>query len=470
MTENTNLPNYMTDNRTKGIQLKSIKTDPNNPGTFTVSEEEAAKLRAMAMNNNGSELSAEMQAAMGMIDADYDQKIPKNIHNQICYDEARRNTEKYRKEASEFTDSIVEDNATREILDEAEATTNLSKFDFGDIGDYLKKLEDLSFLEAVSYKKKVDVEIARWKSCQSMLKAISEMKLDDTVNREVMKINAMEDFKFMESIDDFERHYDENLNKLNQISNKLISLINAHKHEMDSTRFLTNEMIHLMQGKLDKLDPNGINYEYNKVRMETIIDAFKNRRDLDFLKYKLEMYLKTSKANIKREFRDSAVIINSNRRTKVINDLIRFFNEDIVYAVYERLMYAFNDDVYATYLMMCLLARIMNTEKKTSKDVWGKVFVLNLSDIYNNIFDIDILSDGEDSYMMKVEKAFFPIIKDFLKSQKMTVKLNHGTTFGLKTPAKKKVEDISNEETSNSVARGMSEPIIIAPAEEATVF
>ena len=39
--ENTNLPDYMTENR--GIQLSSVKTDPNNPGTFTISEEDAAK-------------------------------------------------------------------------------------------------------------------------------------------------------------------------------------------------------------------------------------------------------------------------------------------------------------------------------------------------------------------------------------------------------------------------------------------
>lgn len=445
MTENT-LPSYMTDNR--GIRLNSIQRDSKNPNTFRVSEEEAERLRAMAMSNNGSDMTPEMQAALGMVNGDYDQRIPKNIHNQICYDEARRNNEKYRSEASEFTDAIVQDNATREILDEAEATTNLSKFDFGEIDEYLKKLEDLSFLEAVSYKKKIDAEIARWKSCKSMLKAITDLKLDDTTNRELMKINAMEDYNFTESIEDFESHYEENLDKLIKISMKLVEMINSHKHEMDSTRFLTDEMIHLMQVKLDKLDTTALNYEYNKLRMETVINAFQNRRDMSFMQYKLETYLRTSKANIKREFRDNEKAINNNRRTKVINDLIRFFNEDIAYAIYERLMYAFNDDIYATYLMMCLLAKIMNAEKKTSKDVWAKVFALNLSDIYNNIFDIDILSDGEDSYLTKVNKVFYPIIKDFLKTQKLP-KLNNRSAFGLKTPNKKMVETIPSETVGN---------------------
>ena len=417
MTENVNLPNYMIDKR--------------------------EILKNTDLANDDSAVNTEVESTIAN---EFDQRIPTHIFNRICYEEALKNNAKYRSEAVEFTNSIVKDNVTREILDEAEATTNLSKFDFGEIDEYLKKLEDLSFLEAVSYKKKIDEEIARWKSCNSMLKAIADLKLDDTVNRELMKINAMEDYEFTESIDDFESHYDD---KLNMISNKLVEMVNSHKHEMDSTSFLTNEMIHLMKVKLDKLDPNGINYEYNKTRMETVIKAFSNRRDLSFLGYKLEVYLKTSKNNIKRDFRDNESTINNNRRTKVINDLIRFFSEDIVYAIYERLMCAFNDDIYATYIMMGFLAKIMNTEKKTSKDIWAKVFALNLSDIYNNIFDIDILADGEDSYMRKIEKKFYPEIKKFLDSQKIKERINHRVAFGLKTPVKKTKPSIPEETVSN---------------------
>ena len=455
MTENTALPSYMTDNR--GINRTSIQTDPASPNTFKVSEEEAARLRAMAMNNNGSALTPEMQAAMGMINGDYNQKIPDKVHNYICYDEARKNNEKYRDEASAFTNAIVQDNATREILDEAEATTNLSKFDFGNIDEYLIKLEDLSFLEAVSYKKKIDTEIARWKSCKSMLKAISDLKLDDTTNRELMKINAMADYNFTESIEDFESHYEENLEKLNKISIKLVEMVNSHKHEMDSTKFLTNEMIHLMHVKFDKLNSNELNYNYTKNKIKTVIEAFQHRLDLSYLRYKLEIYLKTNKNNIRRDFRDNMKIINSGKRSKVINDLIRYFNEDIVYAMYDRLMSAFSDDTNATYIMMGFIAKIMNTEKKSSKDAYAKVFVLNLSDIYNDIFDIDI---ENYKYMENVESSFYPIIKRFLDSQKMKEKIDNGINFSLKTPTKKK----KNASTTDLTA------VPIAPAEEATVF
>lgn len=458
MTEKTSLPNYMTENR--GITLKSAKADPNNPGSFTVSEEEAAKLRAMAMANNGSEQSEEMKAAMNMVNGDYDQKIPKNVHNHICYDEARRKNEKYREEAEEFTNSIIQDNATKEILDEAEATTNLSKFDFGDIDEYLTKLEELSFLEAVSYKKKIDAEIARWKSCESMLKAISDLKLDDTTNRELMKINAMENYDFTESIEDFESHYEENLGKLEKIGAKLVEMVNAHKDEMDSTKFLTNEMIHLMSGKLAKLDPNSLNYNLNKAKMETVIDAFSNRLSLDYLSNKLDVYLKTNKNNIKRDFRDNETAINGGRRTKVINDLIRFFNEEIAYSLYERLMYTFDDDVYATYLMLGFIAKIMNTEKNSSRDSWAKVFALNLSDIRNGIFDIG----DSKGYMTAIRETFFDKVIDYVYAQKkFGVKLTFGVSFGLKSFPCANIDDI---EVTPLPAEDTVETDATAPTEE----
>jgi hypothetical protein len=273
-----------------------------------------------------------------------------------------------------------------------------------------------------------------------MLKAISDLRMDDEVNRELMKINAMEENDFLESIDDFESNYDTNLGKLEKISSKLISIVNSHKDEMDSTKFLTDEMIHLMEGKFNKLDPEGLNYEYNKAKMETVINAFKNRRNLEYLDYKLGIYLKTSKDNIRRDFRNC----NGNNRAKFLNDLARYFSEDILYALYERLMCAFGDDAKAVYLMMGFLAKVMNTEKKTSKDIWAKVLILNLADIYNNIFDIDLCEDGEDSYIMKINKIFYPRIKWFLNNQKGIKVNNWEINFGVRTPVKKKKEIIES--------------------------
>ena len=436
------------DSTKQEITINKI-VDPNDPTVFRVSEEDAEKLRNLAMQNSGGQIPAEVADTLGM-PTDYEQKIPAKLHNHICYSAAQQETERYAKEASKFTDTIVQDNATKEILDEAEATTNLSKFDFGDISEYLKKLETLSFLEAVSYKKKVDAEIARWKSCKSMLKAISDLRLDDSVNRELMKINAMENYEFTESLEDFENHYEENLDKLNQIATKLIEIVNSHKHEMDSTQFLTNEMCHLMEGKLAKLDPSDMNYEYTKARMETVLLAFKNRQDVSYLENKLKSYLQSNKSNIRKDFKDNAGAIHNNQRTKVIKDLIRFFNEDIVYSLYERLMSAFHDNVSAVYVMMGFIAKVMNREKKSSNDVWAKVFVLNLSDIYNGIYDIELVNT--EYFMTRVNRVFYPQLKKFVNDNKLTNKLSYGVTFGLNESPRKNVNTESDAYANDLVA------------------
>ena len=441
MTEQ-NIPNYMTDNRLNLVN--GISMTPTGDNTYTVSEEDAARLKAMAMTNqaSGPEAIAQMLGANG-------KEIPKDIYNYICMEEAKSEIKKYHSDAASATDGIIDDNATKEILDEAEATTKLSQFDFGNIDEYLKKLDTLSFLEAVSYKKKVEEEIARWKSCQSMLHAISNLKLDDTVNRELMKINAMEEYDFQDSFEDFESHYDENLGKLSSILGKLTYIITSHKHEMDSTEFLTNEMVHLLEGKLAKLDQNDLNYGYNKAKMENVLEAFKNRLNLDYLKGKLEIYLRTNKSKIKKDFKDNSRLISNNCRTKVINDLIRFFNEDIVHAVFEQFVYAFYDDVYVIYLMFGFLAKVMNTEKKSSKDAWVKVLMLNLSDMHNGIFDIDTLSDDNGSYLQQVRDAFYPMLVAFVRNNHLYGSIYNSTTFGLRRVAK-----LADEPTAMAVEAG----------------
>lgn len=403
MNETQTLPNYITDKN------RQISTDTVEMGQLSTPED--------LENGVATETSVASTP------------IHKNIYNRISMNQALQRNEKYRQEAEEFTDSIIHDNATKEILDEAEADTNLSNFDFGDITEYLTKLETLSFLEAVSYKKKIDAEIARWKSCKSTLDMVAELQLDDTVNRELMKINAMENYQFSKTVDDFESHYTENIEKLERISEKLIAIINEHKHEMDSTKFLTDEMVHLMKNKISKLDPDNINYTYNKTRMETVVQAFENRKDFAYLEGKLKTYLKTNHNTIKKYMRDDAKLLNNGRKTKIINDLIRFFNENIVNAMFVELQLAFDDDLLAVYLMMGFIAKIMNTERKTAQDIWGKVFALNLSDINNDIFDIE--EEDETPYTDKITDVIYPILEEYLKQYRKTVKLSRATRFGL---------------------------------------
>ncbi len=415
--------------RENAISLSTVKLDTNDPTTFTISEEEAAKVRNIAMNNSSEDLSPEIKNALGM---DYEQKIPKEIHNQICYDEARRNNMKYKEESTKFTDDILkDDNVTKEIIDEISVTEHLNNFNFGNINDYLSSLESLSFLEAVSYKKKIDEEILRWKSCKSMLKAISDLRLDDNVNRELMKTNTLDEYNFTETVENFESSYPENLEKLEKISDKLISIIKDKKEAINTTSDLTNEMTHLMRNKIRRLDPNGLNYSYNKKRMEIVLDAYSKRKDLRFLEMKFNDYLKNSRVNIIRDFKNNENDISKNNPTPVIKELLKVFSNDILFGAYSKLMNICHDDTSLVYLIFGFISKTINSERKSSRDVWAKVFILNLSDMYNNIFDIDIFQDdGEDCYPIKIQKTFCEIGNDFIHKNLKNIKISQ-TNFGL---------------------------------------
>src|SRR5699024_1014959 len=89
---------------------------------------------------------------------DYDRLVPKEVHNNICYDEARRNIKSLEKETEEDLNNRIPNNAVKEILNEGDSEDIINQFDLGDITEYLETIKSLSFFEAASLLKRVDKE------------------------------------------------------------------------------------------------------------------------------------------------------------------------------------------------------------------------------------------------------------------------------------------------------------------------
>lgn len=420
-----------------GIHVTPISTGQ---GSFRLSEEDAERVRASAMQNSNNNLTQEIKKSMESSSTYNNSEIPENIHNAIALDEAKHKKAHYREESTKFTDSIISDNATKEILDEVEATTKLSSMDFGNIDEYLNQLSQLSFLEAISLRKKVDTEIASWKSCRASIDAIAQLKLDDNINREIMQNNTMSEYDIDTTVEDFDKCYEGNLDKLNRIAETLGKIITEHKSEINSTSFLTNEMVSLMQKKVAKLDPAAQNYEFNKIRMERVIRAFQNRMSLVYIHDKLETFLKTNKKYIKKRFRDDKSKIQSYQRTKPINELVRFFNNDMIYNLYETLANIFMKDYDKVYLMLVFLAKVMNTEKSTGNNAWIKVFILNISDINGGIFDIG----NSEEYFENFDHIITPVIDEYFTKNVVTLDIL-ASNFGLAYPNNTKDDSIEEK-------------------------
>lgn len=356
---------------------------------------------------------------------DYDRLVPKEVHNNICYDEARRNIKSLEKETEEDLNNRIPNNAVKEILNEGDSEDIINQFDLGDITEYLETIKSLSFFEAASLLKRVDKEYIRWKSCYNMLNAIKNLKLDDSQNRQLMEVNALDQFEFSESMEDFEKVYDTNINKFEQII-KILKDITNQNNGNSTTSFLTNEIVALLEKKMDKLPTNVTNYEYTIRKVTTIVNAFKNRLDVTYLLNKYLTYLTTQKSKIKRFFKDDAKSIQQEKKTKVMNDLVRNFSTGIAYGYLNQLHKVFNDNSDAVYLFTNFLIKTMKSESNTGNDTWVKVLVMNLSDIEGKVFDLD----DPDKYLEKINDSFYNITMNFLGQNKLTLN-KHTITFGI---------------------------------------
>jgi hypothetical protein len=87
--------------------------------------------------------------------------------------------------------------------------------------EYLAKLESLSFLEAVALRRKIDLQIAEWKACKASLKAVNELKLEDNINRELLRENTFREYKTNKTLQEFESQYDLVLDNLNKMAEAL---------------------------------------------------------------------------------------------------------------------------------------------------------------------------------------------------------------------------------------------------------
>ena len=378
------------------------------------------------MNNTDDDLDSIMNMIESKTDeiermraqqADYDRLIPAKVHNAICYDEAIKHNEKLRKESDAHMSETIGNNSLVDILDEGSAEVRINQFDLGDITQYLEDLKTLSFFEAVSLRKKVDAEYVRWKSCNSMLNAVQNLKLDDNQNRQLMELNTLEDYNFSQSVEDFRKVYESNIDKYTQIISVLDNIINTNRQ--NSTTFLTNELLHMIDSRLANLPNTLTNYDYIIKKMNVIKDAFLHRENLQYLALKIESFLKVHRKKIKITFKNDSKELNNGKRTKIINELIRYFSKDIADGYYRQLMKIFHNDFDSVYLMTYFLMKIMNSEKETGKNTYAKVFIMNLSDINAGIYDYDE-SHGID-YENEIGVYFIHPIVTFLDSNNISL-------------------------------------------------
>lgn len=316
--------------------------------------------------------------------------------------------------------------------------------------EYLKSLDDLCLLEASTLKRNIDDAIRQWNLCQAALNSMNSDEIDSKLNRSIMEANVLESVN-VNTAEEFATDYEKSVNRLQQVSDKLLGIIDAHKDELDSTVFMTNQMLTIIKKKIATLDKASLNYAHDLKAAETIKKSFENRliggnENLAFLSDKLDNYLITHRKEISRSFRSEAKLVRENQKTKAIKALCRQFSENSIARFIYKLNEAFAENSATIFVFINFIAYMLKNGRDSGQDTYAKLLILDLVDMYNGIYDVpnrssvDYLNDLD--FMCSIIGAYNRIHK-FCISDKNNND-NAAFTFGLPKPsaAPKSIQDI----------------------------
>lgn len=358
----------------------------------------AAKLKAQmevdpsvtsySIDEDGKESFGNSSAVnmMGGGMSNYDDVVTDEIHNAITVDETNKEVDKCKAEATAFTESVLPTQSARELIERVDEIHD--NYDMSDVDAEIARTESMTLLELVAYKKNIDKTLSQWKACAAMLKGIRDIRIDDESNRQIMSINALNEYDFGDlDPEKFDEEYEDIKPKLEKLAEYLADKITSRKSELGSTSAMTTEMIATIDHKLSQLSKESMNYQYYSTRMNRIRGIFQNRLDLEFLVKKFDNFTARSVKDIRRILRSDIPKLNANQPTDTIKSFIKYFDKATVSALSDALIHVFGSQI-AAYVFMVFLLKIVEGDVKTGNDVWAKVFIMNVADHAANIFDI----------------------------------------------------------------------------------
>lgn len=148
-----------------------------------------------------------------------------------------------------------------------------------EFAEYINSLDDLTLLEASSLKRSVDETIRQWKLCKESLNSLSVADdADKKLSNSIAEANIFESMG-VDTRDEFNTEYEKNIGRLEEIAAKLLAIIEEHKDEVDSTTYMTQQMITILKRRLSSsVEPNSEPfYDREKKTGELILKTFEYR-------------------------------------------------------------------------------------------------------------------------------------------------------------------------------------------------
>ena len=411
---------------TKPVKAFTIH-DPNR--TANMDAQTQSRLHAMAMQAkaNGGNSSG--------MDAEYLSKIPARQHNMITMSCAGDKLKELKEKMNEEIKTTSADSGTTDILEQTANDHIIYKdYDLESLDKYTEKIGTMSLFESVSLKNSVLKELNRLESCHTMVKAVDDLRENfdfvtpgkeptmmdrkmagTNVDKQILTANYLDEYGYSESADEFAKLYEAYQPKLEELVKKLNEHIEECGKEAASTKYMTNDFLHIIDKKINNMDSTEVNYDFKMKGLNTLKEAFSNRTDLSFLTRKLVLFSnnKTHLKNLAKAmtgtFSDVASKLNNNFATKTMSAFIKELDE------------FYSGNMYWAITALYFLDYVCTSESKNSNDAWVKIFVLNASDIHNGIWDLDMSAHDYGTEIIKNINPLVHNIANYLMDRKVKI-------------------------------------------------
>ncbi|MCM1214012.1 MAG: hypothetical protein NC548_05780 [Lachnospiraceae bacterium] len=291
-------------------------------------------------------------------------------------------------EANEPAHEIFHDveGGTKKIDPDAEENVLYKKYGLDELENYIEGVGDLSYLELISLRNQMYQNIERIQSCKA---AMDQLKtVANQLNSAAAMANCLDHYGIDLTSDEFYEMYDLYLPKLRQIMDLCKMHIDGIGERANSTKYMNANMILVLEKRLFSLDNTNPENASKIKELLTTIDVYKNRTDFYWIERKLSNMIQN-----KKQLRMMANTLERGSISDMFGELAKNFAAvnlgGFVTYLQDRLEYE-DGDILA--LLYCL-NRILDVKASGGEETWIKVFVLNISDIMGNIYDLRVTAD-----------------------------------------------------------------------------
>lgn len=304
-------------------------------------------------------------------------------------------------------ESTVEERVSDNMKGIVDAANELeyAKYNTEDLDKYLASMGELNYVELTQLQTSLKNDMGKLEETKTIVDALNNMKLDDSMNREVMQTNVLQGAGISDDIKTFNEQYPRLKFEYDRTLAQIEEELKRYETEdAKGTQFFTAQMVEVMEKKIAKFEAsNNPQAPMMIKKYQTAINAFRNRDNFSYLENAIKTTL-SNKRTMRSFWKDckDKMLNKSNSISFYMSDLKKSFNDDQIGRLVEFLTNGMKLSLTEIHLLLFVFSRVLK-RVDDGCDTYVKVFVLNI---------LDYMADGYD-YWKRPEST--KTEADFLK-------------------------------------------------------